>query len=326
MSKKISHSAWNKYLTCPKMYDLHYNKRLRPQGTSSALVFGSAVDEALNVLLLKKDLGLAIEAFRDNFEWQKMTEVSFDDRDKDVSLVEYQPAKFISDNHYAWACMRVKGRMLLEEYHREIYPLIEEVYDVQKNLHDRPGVLDAVVKLRGYGRVLLDHKTSARSYKPEAVTASTQLALYAKDQGIKKVGFAVLVKQIRKNTKRICLSCGFDGSWVRHKTCPQTVNGARCRGAWDESFSPKAEVQLMVENIPDNVGELVESSMSEVERAIEAKLFPRNLGACGKMYGKPCPYIDYCWKGNKDGLEIAPERKELTNETSDGTLTKKEKK
>lgn len=316
--KKISHSAWGKYLTCGKLYDLHYNHRLRPKGTSSALVFGTAIDEALNVLLLKKDLGLAIEAFRDNFEWQKMNEVSFDDRDADYSLVE--PAKFKDPKEHAWACMRVKGRMLLEAYYEQIYPLIEEVYDVQRELFHRPGVLDNVVKLRGYGRVLLDNKTSARPYQPDAVAVSTQLAVYAKDQGIKKAGFAVLVKQIQKNVKRTCTTCGFDGSRVRHKTCPEIVNGSRCYGVWDECYNPKAQVQLMVENVSDHVSQLVESSMSEAERGIEAGIYPRNLNACGKMWGKPCPYIDYCWKGKKDGLEIVPERKKLTTKSNNDTV------
>ena len=134
------------------------------------------------------------------------------------------------------------------------------------------------------------------------------MSLYARDQQIKTVGFVVLVKQIQKNTKRVCTVCKFDGSFTRHKTCPQTVNGSRCYGSWDESHSPKAQIQLLVENISDTLGELVTTSMGEVEKAIEMGIFPRNLGACGKMYGKPCPMIDYCWKGKKDGLHIAPER------------------
>ena len=266
------------------------------------------MDEALNHLLLNGDLTKAIEQFRMKFEWKDMAEVFWDDRDQDPSLVESK--QFADKKEYSWACMRVKGRMLLEAYYDEIYPLIEEVYDVQKDLHDRPGVLDAVVKLRGYGRVLLDHKTSARPYQPEAIVSSTQLSLYARDQRIKKIGFAVLVKQIQKNTKRVCTVCSFDGSWVRHKTCPQVTNGTRCSGAWNESYSPKANVQLMVEDFNPDIGELVHASMSEVEKGIEAGIYPRNLGACGKMYGKPCPYIDYCWKNDKTGLEIAPERKE----------------
>jgi hypothetical protein len=303
--KKISYSAWDKYLTCPKMYDLHYNKRLRPKGISSPLVFGVAVDEALNVLLLTGELDKSIQTFRDKMKWEDMTDVHWDPRDTDPSIAERQDGW--SDDQYAWACMRVKGRMLIEEYYRKIYPLIEEVESVQKDLQSRPGVIDAIVKLRGHGRVLLDNKTAARPYQPDAIAASTQLALYARDQQITKVGFAVLVKQIQKNTVRTCLSCSFDGSLVRHKTCPNIVNGLRCHGEWDESHSPKAVVQLMVEDIPSNLGELAHDSMCQTEKAIEHEVYPRNLRACGKVYGKPCQYIDYCWKGDDSMLEYKEE-------------------
>lgn len=309
MSKKnkISHSAWDKYLTCPKMYDIHYNERLRATGTSSALKFGTAMDEALNALLLRGNIEESIKVFRDNFKWEDMKDVGWDGRDMDASLVD---SKLFKDpEEYAWACMRVKGRMLLEAYYKEIYPLIEEVENVQKELHDRPGIIDCIVKLRGYGRVLLDNKTAARPYDKDSITASTQLALYARDHKIEKVGFAVLVKQIQKNTKRICNSCSFDGSFVRHKTCPNIIDGSRCRGNWSESHSPKALVQLMVGDTPDALGELVNSSICEVEKAIELKVFPRNLRACGKIYGKPCQYFDYCWKNDDSMLEYKPETK-----------------
>ena len=123
--KRISFSAWDKYLTCPKMYDLHYNQRLRPSGKSSPLVFGVALDEALNSLLLQGDLNVAIEVFRKAFEWENMSDVSWDERDMDYTLVPRN--KFTTDAHFSWACMRVKGRMLLEEYYNKIYPLFEEV-------------------------------------------------------------------------------------------------------------------------------------------------------------------------------------------------------
>lgn len=50
---KISNSACSKYLSCGEMYRLHYIKKLRPNWTSSALLFGDAIDKALNELLLK---------------------------------------------------------------------------------------------------------------------------------------------------------------------------------------------------------------------------------------------------------------------------------
>jgi len=49
--KTISHSSKEKYHTCGKMYDLHYNQRIRSKTVSSALVFGGAIDQAFNALL-----------------------------------------------------------------------------------------------------------------------------------------------------------------------------------------------------------------------------------------------------------------------------------
>ena len=54
MGIKLSHSAAQKYKTCPAQYKLHYIDRIRPNKLGSALLFGSASDEALNTLLETK--------------------------------------------------------------------------------------------------------------------------------------------------------------------------------------------------------------------------------------------------------------------------------
>lgn len=61
MTIKLSHSAKDTFLQCPKKYDLHYNQKIRPTYEGSALFFGNAVDEALNVLLLAKKKRLTKE-------------------------------------------------------------------------------------------------------------------------------------------------------------------------------------------------------------------------------------------------------------------------
>lgn len=300
---KISHSAWEKYSTCPKMYDYHYNERLRPIDNSSALAFGVAMDQGLNTLLLTRDLDKAIIAFRDNFKFEELENVRFDNRDYDKTLL---PESEIGTNmeYNAWKSMRVKGRMLLEEYNRIILPQIEEVHSVQKELDNRSGVIDAIVTLRGHGRVVLDNKTSLRPYDPDAVANSTQLALYCKDQGITKAAFAVLIKTLNSKTVRLCSVCKFDGASSKHKTCPNDVNGKRCHGAWNERHEPEANVQLLVDDMPQVTQDLIAESICETERAIESKIYPRNLKSCGRIYGKPCPYFNKCWKNSNEGLEI----------------------
>jgi len=51
---KLSHSSKNKYKECPARYDFHYNKRYRTSVISSSLFFGTAFDEAVSVMLLRK--------------------------------------------------------------------------------------------------------------------------------------------------------------------------------------------------------------------------------------------------------------------------------
>ena len=299
--KKISHSAWQKYLTCPKMYDYHYNQRLRPAGTSSALLFGTAIDEALNDLLLHdKD---PVPVFRKHFK-EFDDKVAIHNLDIDMNILTDDQKKELApqdDIYKAWACLRVKGRVLLEAYQEYFLPEVEEVVDVQKKLTSRPGVIDAIVKLRGHGKVLIDHKTATRPYNKESVSVSTQLALYAGDQKISKAGYVVLLKNIPK--AKSCTNCGADGTGTRYKTCAQILEGKRCNGAWDYGVNKKRAIQTIISEVPGVNKDLFQDSIQQVEQMIDKKEFPRSLGSCQYIYGAPCPYINMCWKNDKTGLE-----------------------
>lgn len=300
---KISYSAWGKYMQCPKLYDYHYNQRLRPCGKNSSLVFGSAMDGGLNTLLLTRDFNKALEEFRNLFRPEDVKDVEFDYRDFDARLLDIKDITN-NKNESAWKSMRVKGRLLLEAYYNEIFPLIEQVEYVQKRLHSRPGFLDAIVRIRGYGRVLLDHKTSSRPYDNNIIKSDTQLALYAKDQGIEKAGFAVLIKEIDTQTIKTCTKCGFVATSGRHETCSNTKDGKRCYGTWEEKHNPRAKTQLIIDDIPEINKQLIEDSILQVEQGIASGVYPRNLKSCNSMYGKKCPYFDKCWNNDSRGLQI----------------------
>jgi hypothetical protein len=49
---KLSHSSVSSYQTCARKYYYHYIEKLRPKEQSAALLWGSAIDTALNYLLL----------------------------------------------------------------------------------------------------------------------------------------------------------------------------------------------------------------------------------------------------------------------------------
>lgn len=72
MATRLSFSSKNKWLQCPASYKLHYIDKWRPVTLNSNLVFGSAIDVALNWLLESKDnpeaLTMAKLTFDQNFE------------------------------------------------------------------------------------------------------------------------------------------------------------------------------------------------------------------------------------------------------------------
>ena len=49
---RLSNSSVNTYMTCPKKYEYHYKHKLRHKYSSSALLFGSALDAALSTMLV----------------------------------------------------------------------------------------------------------------------------------------------------------------------------------------------------------------------------------------------------------------------------------
>ena len=51
MSNRLSHSSASRFMTCPKSFEFHYIKKLRPKLQSAALLFGSAIDKATTALL-----------------------------------------------------------------------------------------------------------------------------------------------------------------------------------------------------------------------------------------------------------------------------------
>lgn len=55
MSLKLSHSSVSRYIQCPESYRLHYIEKIRSNTLSANLLFGSALDLAINTILLKED-------------------------------------------------------------------------------------------------------------------------------------------------------------------------------------------------------------------------------------------------------------------------------
>jgi hypothetical protein len=170
-SKRLSHSAVGKYQLCPKSYDFHYNQKLRPTTTSGALLFGSALDSAVNKLLDGKGLDEAFAVFEKSWAFgrigskvQALKEnegIVYAQSDLDLELLTAEDMAELGDNvaervkevldlkkqrgwenlypetkqwynRANWLSMRRKGHLMLAAYSEKVIPHFKKVLAFQK--------------------------------------------------------------------------------------------------------------------------------------------------------------------------------------------------
>jgi len=367
---KHSHSSVNKFTECAMAYDLHYNKKYRPKYHSSALLFGSAIDKAVEEYLKTKNKEVARRVFKEMWEEQDInkvktqlatcTNIVYANNDFDIELLSLQDIQMLMKdfnienvsqeldaiykqkdvigfnklkkekkqllNAANWLCLRRKGLLMLKEAIRVIDENIEEVLGTQVKVNlsndngdEVIGYADAVVRLKGQPKpVVIDFKTATRPYEDDSVLTSHQLALYIHDlsdkyEDTRSAGYIVLSKIIRKNKKKICTKCGFDGSGSNHKTCNNVINDERCHGTYDIELDPQASSQVILGEIPFRLEDIVIENMDNVNQAITYGIKIRNLQACKKPWGL-CPYFKYC---HQDSMEDIVDMNKV-EEASDG--------
>ncbi len=284
MGIQLSFSACQKYLLSPFSYYLHYLLRLRPVEISSALIFGSALDEGLNALLappltktperLQQAKNKFIEAWtKTNFNGEEVIlsrpgAVKFSKTEiKECFEVENKEEGV--DRTWAW--MRHKGLTILEAYAEQVLPQLEEVYEVQSKVDLKNevgdsfvGVVDLIAKINGKIWII-DNKSASVKYKEDSVRTSAQLSTYfeAKREQYDLAGAAYIVYQ-KKLRKKV----------------------------------PKVQIDIILDEINEG---LIDRTFSEYDRALEGiKLGQFECsGNCRKQYWK-CQYEAYCLSGGKD--------------------------
>ena len=363
MANKLSHSSVTKHQHCGEAWRLHYIEGLRPVRTHAALLFGTAVGNGIEAIDLGKDGYTVFNAFWQNQYLNKVqTDLPFcidivyaeSDFDKDLFMMEFNEADFTNfnmndviqavqykeekgyencpdeikelANYGYWVTLKVKGRLMLDAYIRDIKPKIKKVYSTQEavELENEHGdmvvmYLDKVVDFEGYDKpVILDDKTAAREYKEESAIYSPQLTLYVngvgEKYGTRYAGFIVLSKIEIKNKVKICKTCQYNGSEGSHKTCPaeyqQTVEtkkglvtkDVRCNGEWDVTMNPKVNTQVIIDEIPIETENLVMENIENINSSIKNGIFTKNLSSCLSSFGKPCDFINLCYRGSMQGL------------------------
>lgn len=212
---KLSHSGRGKFEHCGEMYNLHYNQKIRPAGTTSALLFGSAIDKAAEHYLLTGSQ-TAAQVFIDTWSKQEIngtltdlqthSTFEFHPNDFDHELLLESDNKLLLEGtvyetvpalveagenkeriHLAnWFSLYRKGLIIINAFMDWVDKNVEEVLEVQceieledDNGDEITGKADFVLRMKGYPvPLLVDLKTAARYYERDSVKKSEQLATY----------------------------------------------------------------------------------------------------------------------------------------------------
>lgn len=283
---KFSNTKLDTYERCPRFYKFRYVEKVKGNFTSTPLLYGSAMDAALNFILecirdkVPYSMEQANKIFVDELnKWSGqnplrffINEVPDDIKDHWETLPIDVVEKLVLGN------LLERGLNSLEVYEKEILPLIDEVLEVQTKaeLPNEEGdvleiVVDAVVKLKDGRVVLLDNKTSSSKYPKNKVIKSQQLSLYLENYpDIKYAGYAVLIKN------------------------PEKTKGVT--------------YQFMVDEIPEETKADAFNRLETVAAKIKAGEFPCNYKSC-KAFGQTCEYENACSYGNYEGLIPTYEKK-----------------
>lgn len=352
MNKRLSFSAVSKYLTCGKMYDFHYNKKLRPVNTGSALLFGSAFDKAIEASLsgsndeevfikywtsqnikglnidlrfydkidyFKSDLDLDLLSLDDRAELDLYKPNSVSDIEEAISKVRQADFVRVREDvmaYYKYACwlsLKNKGLLMLRAFDRDIRPRIKEVISLQRTVElanqegdSVVGYVDMVVRLDDDRVVVVDLKTASKPYEENSVKLSSQLGLYsfalASEIPHDACAYAVIIKKPKKVYIKTCGVCGVVNTGS-HKTCAEKVGSKRCGGEFNLETNFYCETQFIVDTIADRTKRMVVENFNEVNKALKADVYPRNLEVCTDYYGSLCPYFKLCHEDDSSGLE-----------------------
>lgn len=319
---KLSNSSLDKYRMCPKMYDLHYNERIRPVSISSPLFFGSAIDQALNVLLLKKKKELSAEELelvnKDVYEVFDQAFTFMDYNGETIDLRTYEYVEFSksddddrlltkddvpwSDNHRIWLSLRRKGILFLSEYEKVVMPNIVEVISIQRttNLTNAEGdvyvgVIDFIATWIDGKTYIFDNKTSSKKYQEDSIKKSTQLMTYSEDTGINLAGYIVMVKALSWDKHNTCATCGFT-SVSRQVVCPE-----KC-GPLEYVTIPRVTIQVLLDDIDEAGKDDMFTDIQHIADKIKEGDFTPNTNTCHRVFGKKCVYFEHCRTGNMNGL------------------------
>ena len=174
----VSVSQVKTYLICPRKYELRYVRGLQPESRALALVFGSAIHEALAAfyVALQTDTEPAPEHIITVFG--------------DALDAECREGPEVDEGKTTVGEIKDKGIALLRLFHEQVerpdkvlaveQPFTMDLTDPRSGQvieEQFTGVIDAIIEMHGQ-RVLVEHKTAARKWSQDQLEHDLQISAY----------------------------------------------------------------------------------------------------------------------------------------------------
>lgn len=316
---KLSHSAVNKYFECPRKYKYHYVEGWRTDKIFSPFFFGSAIDEAINVMLLTKKKKLnkeekklksrkpleIFDQYMDKEELAKNGNVEYFKSDLDISVLnkkdfdelkksEKEIKEFVNKYHkkkaptkkdkkiyneICWHSLYQKGIMMLEAYEKRVIPLIEEVYSIQ----DKVSLECGKDEYRGF----IDF-TASFVDEPGIV--------YVIDN---KTSSRPYSENSVLESDQLASYC----EWANIDRAAYIVIEKKIR-----KREPKVRISIVKGDVTNDQKNRTFDRITLAYENICEKRFDKNENSCYN-YGRPCEFYQLCHHGSKKGLTKKNDRR-----------------
>lgn len=338
---KLSHSAIEKYKTCPRMYKLHYVDKIREITTHSPLVFGSAMDLALNLLLETKDLIASKQKLLD--ELNKLithdTIIRYLKTDFEARLLEAEDVaaiksltlpslvlpqtlsemtKFVNEatslttltvdertllNFLQRRSLAGRGLLMLEAYEREILPRIGNIKSIQKQIILKNEEGDELI---GFVDFIADFDGAGVTI----IDNKTSGRPYPADAVSTSQQFGIYceAESIPKAAYVVMLK---NIKFENHNLCNMChhteISRKRlcpiCSSDFITKIEKRVDIQVISGKIDDDKQEALFGAIDMILNKIKNEDFEERWEACDNQFGRKCPYYDYCRNKDMKGLK-----------------------
>lgn len=327
---KLSFSAISKYVKCPKMYNLHYNLRVREVTKGSALFFGTAIDDALNTLLNdpERSLERCLATFRDKWTTQEINSVKtpladdpnviFFNGDFDIGVLLDEDS-FIIFEHLKNLGFEFDSQNL-DQIHKELCTSKRE----KRFTADEKVIFNylAWYSLLRKGEMILNAYYTQVLPRIVRVISMQKYFSIRNDVDDELIGFIDMIAEflcddgvvrvIRFDHKTSALKYEDDSVKESEQLATYTI---ATEEEWPQKTAafivmekkirkkdPRVRITVIIDEIPQALEDKVLEQYDNACEKIKAGEFPANLESCVDAKGFRCSYYKLCHESSMDGL------------------------